>query len=36
MINAVERSADDSIFVLESCHSTWIFVTEKLRFRRIL
>src|SRR6202021_2825877 len=36
MIKQVERVSDDSIFVLESCHSTWIFDTEKLRFRRIL
>ena len=36
MIKQVERVADDSIFVQESCHSTWIFDTDKLRFRRIL
>jgi hypothetical protein len=36
MIKQVERVSDDSIFVLESCHSTWIFDSEKLRFRRIL
>jgi hypothetical protein len=36
MIKQVERVSDDSIFVLESCHSTWIFDTDKLRFRRIL
>jgi hypothetical protein len=36
MIKQVERVPDDSIFVLESCHSTWIFDTDKLRFRRIL
>jgi hypothetical protein len=23
-------------FVLESCHSTWLFDTERMRFRRIL
>lgn len=36
MITNVALSAGDEIFVLESCHSTWIFDTEKLRFRRIL
>ena len=36
MIIQVDRGIDDAIFVLESCHSTWIFDTEKLRFRRIL
>jgi hypothetical protein len=36
MINQVEYATNDQIFVLESCHSTWIFDTEKLRFRRIL
>jgi len=36
MIKQVERVPDDSIFVMESCHSTWIFDTDKLRFRRIL
>jgi hypothetical protein len=23
-------------FVLESCHSTWVFDTDRMRFRRIL
>jgi hypothetical protein len=23
-------------FVLESCHSTWLFDTERMRFRRVL
>ena len=39
MITAVSRSTEDGqdgLFVLESCHSTWIFDTERLRFRRIL
>ena len=36
MISSVSNSADDSLFVLESCHSTWIFDTERMRFRRIL
>jgi hypothetical protein len=36
MITSVSRSAEDGLFVLESCHSTWIFDTERLRFRRIL
>lgn len=26
----------DDVFVLESCHSTWIFDPPRLRFRRIL
>jgi hypothetical protein len=36
MIRQVESATNDQIFVLESCHSTWIFDTDKLRFRRIL
>ncbi len=36
MISSVSNSPDDSLFVLESCHSTWIFDTERRRFRRIL
>src|ERR1700723_2531639 len=36
MIKRVDDTKNDAIFVLESCHSTWIFDTEKLRFRRIL
>ena len=36
MITRVDHSGDDTLFVLESCHSTWIFDTERLRFRRIL
>jgi hypothetical protein len=39
MITSVSRSTEDGqdgLFVLESCHSTWIFDTERLRFRRIL
>jgi hypothetical protein len=27
---------EDALFVLESCHSTWIFDTERMRFRRVL
>jgi len=29
-------SPEDALFVLESCHSTWIFDTEGMRYRRIL
>jgi len=36
MIMKVDDVEDDTLFVLESCHSTWIFDTERLRFRRIL
>jgi hypothetical protein len=36
MISSVATSTEDSLFVLESCHSTWIFDTDRLRFRRIL
>ncbi len=36
MIETVVPSTEDPLFVLESCHSTWIFDTERLRFRRIL
>jgi hypothetical protein len=36
MISNVDPLAEDNFFILESCHSTWIFDTEKLRFRRIL
>src|ERR1700691_5275976 len=36
MIFPVSNSPEDSLFVLESCHSTWIFDTERQRFRRIL
>ena len=36
MITNVAPSTEDTHFVLESCHSTWIFDTERLRFRRIL
>ena len=31
-----EPSDVRSLMVLESCHSTWIFDTERMRFRRIL
>ncbi len=30
------RTAQDGLLVLESCHSTWVFDAEKMRFRRIL
>jgi len=36
MISEVPPAQDDSLFVMESCHSTWIFDTDKLRFRRVL
>jgi hypothetical protein len=36
MISSVVPPTDDALFVLESCHSTWIFDTEKMRFRRVL
>jgi hypothetical protein len=36
MITNVAAPTEDTLFVLESCHSTWIFDTERLRFRRIL
>jgi hypothetical protein len=36
MITDVSPPIDGTHFVLESCHSTWIFATERLRFRRIL
>jgi hypothetical protein len=36
MITNMDPPPEDSLFVLESCHSTWIFDTERLRFRRIL
>jgi hypothetical protein len=35
MMHAMEGSRDTPM-VLESCHSTWVFDTERLRFRRIL
>ncbi|MHB8220926.1 MAG: hypothetical protein ACYDHU_11505 [Acidimicrobiales bacterium] len=35
--SSAEASASRSLpTVLESCHSTWIFDTERMRFRRIL
>jgi hypothetical protein len=36
MISDVVPPHEDALFVLESCHSTWIFDTEKMRFRRVL
>ena len=27
---------EEALFVLESCHSTWLFDTERMRFRRVL
>lgn len=29
-------SVPENLLVLESCHSTWVFDTDNLRFRRIL
>jgi hypothetical protein len=36
MITNVAIPTEDGIAILESCHSTWIFDTERMRFRRIL
>src|SRR5579863_10644157 len=36
MIEDVVPPTDDALFVLESCHSTWIFDNERMRFRRVL
>ena len=36
MISDVVPPTDDQLFLLESCHSTWIFDTERMRFRRVL
>jgi len=36
MICDVEAAATDAPLVLESCHSTWLFDTGRMRFRRIL
>ena len=36
MITYVAPSTEEGLSILESCHSTWIFDTEKLRFRRVL
>ncbi len=36
MIKAVETPVGEDILVLESCHSTWLFDAERMRFRRIL
>ncbi|HVB91144.1 MAG TPA: hypothetical protein VND70_03490 [Acidimicrobiales bacterium] len=36
MITVVAPPTDAGLFVLESCHSTWIFDTDRLRFRRVL
>ena len=30
------RSGSEDYLILESCHSTWVFDTENMRFRRIL
>jgi|SRR5271168_1094467 len=35
MIEVVEAPHESPI-VLESCHSTWLFDTERMRFRRVL
>ncbi|HEX3946986.1 MAG TPA: hypothetical protein VHW47_04740 [Acidimicrobiales bacterium] len=36
MIGVVEGTAAEAPMVLESCHSTWLFDTQRMRFRRIL
>ncbi len=36
MISDVVPPTGDALFVLESCHSTWIFDTDRMRFRRVL
>ena len=36
MISDVVPPTEDPLFVLESCHSTWIFDTDRMRFRRVL
>lgn len=36
MIRGVEADPTDGLLVLESCHSTWLFDTGPMRFRRIL
>lgn len=36
MINCVEPPATATPTVLESCHSTWLFDPDRMRFRRIL
>ena len=36
MITYVAPSTEEGLFILESCHSTWIFDTDRLRFRRVL
>jgi len=36
MITSMQPSEERSSTILESCHSTWVFDTERMRFRRIL
>src|ERR1700689_1934781 len=36
MISDVVPPTDDALFVTEPCHSTWIFNTDRMLFRRIL
>lgn len=36
MIMLMQSSEASSPTILESCHSTWVFDTERMRFRRIL
>ena len=36
MICDVVPPTEEDFSVLESCHSTWIFDTERMRFRRVL
>ncbi len=34
--DSLVQSDPEHLLVLESCHSTWVFDTESMRFRRIL
>jgi hypothetical protein len=36
MMVPVSANPSDAPLVVESCHSTWLFDTERMRFRRIL
>ncbi len=36
IIVVVSTPTTNATLVLESCHSTWLFDTERMRFRRIL
>lgn len=35
-MGGVPATPKEALLVLESCHSTWLFDTERMRFRRIL